>query len=106
MSGEIATYTYEIRDHEDANLLTNMVEAVNAVMKEKKVKQKINLTIREEFVSRAYRSAVWLSNYYESEEGTSNMKPFSIYILGKPFLIPVLTARRKPILVCRTSKDW
>lgn len=83
VSGEIATYTYEIRDHEDANLLTNMVEAANAVMKEKKVKQKISITIREEFVSRAYRSAVGLRNYYVSEEGYEQYETLQYLYIGE-----------------------
>ena len=40
------------------NLLTDMVEVANAVIKkDKTVMQKINLVIEEEFVSGAYRTA-------------------------------------------------
>lgn len=35
-SGEIVVYGYTVYDYEDENLLKDMVEAANAVMKEKK----------------------------------------------------------------------
>lgn len=36
VSGEYAIYTYQIRDHEDENLLTDMVEAANTVIEGKR----------------------------------------------------------------------
>lgn len=68
-SGEIALYEYEIRDHEDEKLLTDMVQAANAVMKEEALKEKMVLAIREEFVSGAYRTSIWICNYYEDKDG-------------------------------------
>ena len=84
VSAEFITYTYQIRDHEDANLLTDMVEAANAVIKkDKTVMQKINLVIKEEFVSGAYRTAVSLRNYYEVEDGYKQYKSFQNLYIGE-----------------------
>lgn len=47
-SGEIAWYEYTVHDYEDENVLTNMVEAANAVMKEKEMTEKKDLDLWEE----------------------------------------------------------
>lgn len=78
VSGEIALYEYEIRDREAAPLLTNIVEAANSVIKEKKIIQKIDFDLREEFVSRAHRSVVHLSNYYVDEDGYEQYESLQI----------------------------
>ena len=84
VSAEYITYTYQIRDHEDANLLTDMVEAANAVIKkDKTVMQKINLVIEEEFVSGAYRTAVSLQNYYEGVNEYIQYKSFQNLYIGE-----------------------
>ena len=84
VSAEYITYTYQIRDHEDANLLTDMVEAANAVIKkDKTVMQKINLVIEEEFVSGAYRTAVSLQNYYEGVDEYIQYKSFQNLYIGE-----------------------
>lgn len=84
VSAEFVTYTYQIRDHEDANLLTDMVEAANAVIKkDKTVMQKINLVIEEEFVSGAYRTAVSLRNYYEDKNEYIQYKSFQNLYIGE-----------------------
>ena len=85
VSGEIVTYTYKIRDHEDANLLTDMVEAANAVIKEKRVIQKIDLVIEEEFVSGAYRAATSIRNYYyhAEEDGYEQYETLQCLYIGE-----------------------
>lgn len=83
VSGEFAIYTYQIRDPEDEDLLTDMVEAANAVIKGKKVAQKMKVVIEEEFVSGAYRTAVSVRNYYEEEDGYRQYDFFQNLYIGQ-----------------------
>lgn len=83
VSGEFAIYTYQIRDHEDENLLTDMAEAANTVIEGKRVAQKIEVVIEEEFVSRAYRTAISLRNYYEEEDGYRQYDSFQNLYIGE-----------------------
>lgn len=83
VSGEFAIYTYQIRDHEDENLLTDMAEAANTVIEGKRVAQKIGVVIEEEFVSGAYRTAISLRNYYEEEDGYRQYDSFQNLYIGE-----------------------
>lgn len=60
-----------------------MVEAINAVMKEKEMSEKINLGIREKIPGGGTEGVVSLSNYYENEDGCGKYKFLqSLYICG------------------------
>lgn len=64
---EIIIYDYLVHDYEDETMLTDMVEAANAVVAEKKVTKKIRLVIREKMPG-GTEAVVSLRNYYESED--------------------------------------
>lgn len=82
-SGDIAWYEYVVHDYKDENVLTNMVEAVNAYIKENETTEKIHLAIREKTIGRGTEGVASLSNYYESEDGYVNYESLqSLYILG------------------------
>ncbi|MDE6663358.1 MAG: hypothetical protein K2K46_08445 [Lachnospiraceae bacterium] len=82
--GEIARYEYTVHDYKDEKVLTNMVEAINAVLEEKEMTEKICLTIREEMGGG--QGTEWvasLRNYYESEDGYETYESLQIlYIRG------------------------
>ena len=83
-SGEVAWYEYTVHDYEDENVLTDMAEAVNAVMKEKEVSEKIHLGIREKIPGGGGTEGVAsLSNYCESEDGFEKYEFLqNLYICG------------------------
>lgn len=66
-SDEIVWYEYTIHDYEDENVLTNMVEAANAVLEEKETTEKIWLAIWEEMPG-GYETVAVLGTYYEDED--------------------------------------
>ncbi|MBD5523579.1 MAG: hypothetical protein HDR04_04015 [Lachnospiraceae bacterium] len=66
-SGEKAVYKYTVNDYEDENLLADMVEAANTVMKEKEMTEKIDLAILEKMAG-GTEGMVSLCNYYEYED--------------------------------------
>lgn len=61
----IVIYDYLVHDYESENMLVDMAEAVNIVMKEKKIIKKIRLVIREEMPG-GTEAIVSLRNYYEN----------------------------------------
>ncbi|MDE6627385.1 MAG: hypothetical protein K2K56_13605 [Lachnospiraceae bacterium] len=83
-SGEIAWYEYTVHDYEDENVLTNMVEAVNAVMIEKETTEKICVVIREETMEGGGTEGVAsLCNYYENGDEFEKYESLqSLYIYG------------------------
>lgn len=81
-SGKVAMYAYVVRDYEDEKLLTNIVEAANAVLKEKEVTQKIQLAIWEE-MSGGSETVVSLYNYYDGVDGYEQYTALqNLYISG------------------------
>ena len=69
-SGEIAFYSYTMMIHDDSyeKVLTKMVEAVNTVLEEKEITDKICLVI-EEKIPGGYTGVASIKNYYEIEDG-------------------------------------
>ncbi|MDE7177566.1 MAG: hypothetical protein K2O59_07080 [Lachnospiraceae bacterium] len=81
-SGEIAWYEYTVHDYKDENVLANMVEAVNAYIKENETTEKVHLAIREQMPG-GYEAVASLSNYYENEDGYEEYESLqNLYILG------------------------
>ncbi|MBD5503103.1 MAG: hypothetical protein HDR09_04930 [Lachnospiraceae bacterium] len=79
---KIVFYEYLVHDYEDENILTDMVEAVNAVMKEKEMTEKIDLDLREK-IPGGVESVASLSNYYEGENGCEQYEMLQcLYITG------------------------
>lgn len=78
VSGEFALYEYEILDYEVEIPLTDIIEAANSVIKEKKIIQKIDFDLWEKSTSRAHRSVVHLSNYYVDEDGYEQYESLQI----------------------------
>ncbi|MBD5513302.1 MAG: hypothetical protein HDR06_01270 [Lachnospiraceae bacterium] len=66
-AGEVTVYKYTVYDYEDENLLKDMVEAANSVMKEKEMTEKIDLAILEKMAG-GTEGLVSLCNYYEYED--------------------------------------
>lgn len=64
----IVIYDYLVHNYEDETVLTDMIEAANAVVEEKKITQKIRLVIREEMPG-GTEAVGSLRNYYEGEDG-------------------------------------
>ncbi len=80
--GEVAWYEYKVRDYEDEDVLTSMVEAANAVLEEKKETGKICLSLLEEMPG-GYESVAVLGTYYEDEDEYVQYGYFqTLYILG------------------------
>ncbi len=65
---EIVGYEYLVRDYEDENVLVDMVEAANAVMEEKEVKEKMDLVLWEE-IPGGIEAVTSVRTYYEGEDG-------------------------------------
>lgn len=65
---EAIMYNYVVYDYEDGNLLMDMAEAVNAVIKEKKISKKIHIVIWGK-MSGGTEPVVSMRNYYKSEGG-------------------------------------
>ncbi len=66
---EPVIYEYLVYDYEDENLLQDMLEAANAVMKEKEKTEKINLVLREKISGGGTEAVASLRTYYEGEDG-------------------------------------
>ena len=83
-SGEVAWYEYMVHDYEDEDVLTDMIKAVNAVVKEKEISEKICLAIREKIPGGGgTEGVVSLSNYYETENGYEKYESLqNLYIHG------------------------
>ena len=64
--GPAAMYSYVVLDYEDENLLTDIVEAVNAVIKEKGITEEICLDIQEKKLG-GTESVACIYNYYSYE---------------------------------------
>lgn len=83
--GEVAWYEYMVRDYEDEDVLTDMVGAVNAVIEEKGISEKVHLGIREKvnIVGGGDEGVASLSNYNENEDGSEKYEFLqNLYILG------------------------
>ena len=81
-SGEIAWYEYTVQDYKDENVLANMVEAVNAVLEEKEMTDKICLAIWER-IPGGYETVASISNYCEIEDGYETYESLqNLYIRG------------------------
>lgn len=83
--GEVAWYEYTVHDYEDENVLTDMVEAVNVVLEEREISEKVHLGIREEmgFDGGGTEGVASLSNYNENEDGSEKYDFLqNLYIRG------------------------
>ena len=75
-------YNYVVYDYEDENLLMDMAEAVNAVIKEKKLSKKIHIVIWGKMPG-GTEPVVSLRNYYKNEEGYEQYEFLQcLYIYG------------------------
>ena len=83
-SEKIVFYEYLVHDYEDEDVLTDMIKAVNAVVKEKEISEKICLAIREKIPGGGgTEGVVSLSNYYETENGYEKYESLqNLYIHG------------------------
>lgn len=78
----IVIYEYLVHDYEDENVLTDMVEAVNEVMEQENIANKIRLVIREK-ISGGVEAVASLRNYYEGENGCEQYDTLQcLYISG------------------------
>ena len=68
-SDEIIIYEYLLHDEKDENVLTNMLEAANSVMGEKKTTDRIVLNLRKSTSRGGFEAVASLRTYYESEDG-------------------------------------
>lgn len=79
---EIAVYEYLVHDYKDENVLENMVEAANAVMKEKETTEKKELLLMEEMPG-GYEPVVSIRTYYEGEDEYIQYESFqTLFIYG------------------------
>ena len=79
---DVAIYEYLVHDYKDENVLQNMVEAANAVMKEKEMTGKKDLDLRE-VVPGGSEPVASLRTYYEGEDGDEEYGSFqNLHIYG------------------------
>lgn len=81
-SDEMVIYRYLIHDHKDENVLKDMVEAANAVMKEKETTEKKDLLLLDK-VSGRYEPVVSIRTYYEWQDECFQYESFqTLFIYG------------------------
>ncbi|MDE7177568.1 MAG: hypothetical protein K2O59_07090 [Lachnospiraceae bacterium] len=81
-SDETDTYEYLIHDYKDENVLKDMVEAANVVMKEKATTEKKDLLLLDK-VSGRYEPVVSIRTYYECQDECFQYESFqTLFIYG------------------------
>ncbi len=79
---EVVGYEYLVRDYEDENVLVDMAEAANVIIKENEVTEKIRLDIMGELAG-GIEGLVTLCNYYKDEDQYQQYETLQcLYIIG------------------------